>query len=53
VVAAFLESFLWVAAFVYCLAKAYIKADNWTQKILAVLLSVVFIILRRVDTQKL
>jgi chitin synthase len=46
VLAAFLESFLWVAAFVYCFAKAYMKADHWTQRVLAVLLSVVFIILR-------
>ncbi|KAJ9614666.1 hypothetical protein H2200_002803 [Cladophialophora chaetospira] len=46
VVAAFLESFLWVAAFLYCLSKAFAKADHWSQKILAVLFSILFIILR-------
>ncbi|KIW22458.1 uncharacterized protein PV07_12342 [Cladophialophora immunda] len=46
ILAAFLESFLWVAAFCYCLAKAYMKADHWSQKVLAVLLMVAFTLLR-------
>ncbi|ETI20201.1 hypothetical protein G647_08235 [Cladophialophora carrionii CBS 160.54] len=40
VVAAFLESFLWVAAFLYCFGKAFKKSDHWTQKVLAVWFSV-------------
>jgi chitin synthase len=48
VIAAFLESFLWVAAFCYCLGKAYKKADHWSQKILAAVMTVAFILLRHV-----
>jgi hypothetical protein len=47
VVAAFLESFLWVAAFLYCFGKAFKKSDHWTQKLLAVWFSIWFIILRQ------
>lgn len=48
VVAALFESFLWVAAFCYCLSKAYKKADHWSQKVLAAVLSLAFIVLRSV-----
>ncbi|KIW58415.1 hypothetical protein PV05_02937 [Exophiala xenobiotica] len=48
VLAAFLESFLWVAAFCYCLRKAYKKANHWSQKLLAGIVTVAFVILRGV-----
>ena len=44
--AALLEWFLWVAAFLYCLVKVYQKAENWSIKILAILITVVFTALR-------
>lgn len=46
IAAAFLESVLWVAAFCYCLVKAYQKADHWSSKVLAVFMTVAFVILR-------
>ncbi|EXJ83267.1 chitin synthase [Capronia coronata CBS 617.96] len=46
IAAAFLESVLWVAAFCYCLVKAYQKADHVSSKILAGFLTVVFVVLR-------
>ncbi|KAI1613302.1 chitin synthase [Exophiala viscosa] len=46
VLAAFLESFLWVAAFCYCLVKAYQKADHWSQKVLCVIMTIAFFLLR-------
>jgi chitin synthase len=46
--AAFLEWFLWLAAFLYCLVKVYQKAENWTVKVLAVLMMFVFTALRYV-----
>ncbi|OJJ49877.1 hypothetical protein ASPZODRAFT_163924 [Penicilliopsis zonata CBS 506.65] len=44
--AALLEWFLHLAAFVYCLCKVYRKADHWSVKVLAVLMIVLFITLR-------
>ena len=44
--AAFLEWFLWLAAFCYCLVKACQKADNWSSRILAVVMLVLFVIFR-------
>ncbi|KIW41604.1 uncharacterized protein PV06_07147 [Exophiala oligosperma] len=46
VILAFFESFLWVAAFVYCLAKAYQKADHWSQRLMAIVMIVAFITAR-------
>ena len=46
VAAALLESFLWVAAFGYCFAKAYKKADQWSQKLMAGFMTVAFTIIR-------
>jgi chitin synthase len=44
--AALLESFLWVASFCYCFAKAYQKADHWSQKVLTIIMVILFIALR-------
>jgi chitin synthase len=43
---AFLEWFLWLAAFLYCLWKVYQKAGRWSIKLLAVLNAVFFIAMR-------
>lgn len=44
--AAFLEWFLWLAAFCYCLCKAFRKADHWSQRVLASLFIFLFVIIR-------
>jgi len=44
--AALLEWFLWIAAFVYCLWKVFVKAEHWTVRVLAVLVGVAFTLLR-------
>ncbi len=44
--AAFLEWFLWIAAFMYCLVKVFIKAEHWTVRILAIVIGIVFLLLR-------
>ncbi|KAH8804817.1 chitin synthase-domain-containing protein [Xylogone sp. PMI_703] len=44
--AAFLEWFLWLAAFIYCLFKAYRKAEHWSVRVLAVLVTMTFAALR-------
>jgi chitin synthase len=46
--AAFLEWFLWLAAFMYCLFKVYRKAEHWSVKVLAVTVAIVFTLLRYV-----
>jgi chitin synthase len=46
--AAFLEWFLWLAAFLYCLWKVYQKAETWTIRLLAVLNAIFFIGMRYV-----
>lgn len=45
-VAAFLEWFLWIAAFMYCLWKVFVKAEHWTVRFLAVLIGTAFLLLR-------
>lgn len=45
-IAAFLEWFLWLAAFMYCLVKVYQKAEHWSVKILAVVIAIAFSALR-------
>lgn len=45
-IAAFLEWFLWLAAFLYCLVKVYQKAEHWSVKVLAVIIAVLFTALR-------
>ncbi|KAH8889790.1 class VII chitin synthase [Thozetella sp. PMI_491] len=44
--AAFLEWFLWIAAFMYCLVKVFLKAEHWTVRILAVVIGFLFLLLR-------
>lgn len=44
--AALLEWFLWIAAFLYCLVKVFIKAEHWTIRILAVIIGILFTLLR-------
>lgn len=46
--AALLEWFLWLAAFVYCLWKVFRKAEHWTVKLLAIIVGVAFVLLRYV-----
>ena len=41
-VAALVEWFLWLAAFLYCLAKVYQKADHWSVRVLAVVMMFLF-----------
>ncbi|EKD19790.1 uncharacterized protein L3040_001863 [Drepanopeziza brunnea f. sp. 'multigermtubi'] len=45
-IAAFLEWFLWLAAFMYCLVKVYQKAEHWSVKVLAVVIAIAFSALR-------
>ncbi|KAL2260619.1 hypothetical protein VTK26DRAFT_5322 [Humicola hyalothermophila] len=45
-IAAFLEWFLWIAAFLYCLWKVFVKAEHWTVRLLAVFVGVAFTLLR-------
>jgi chitin synthase len=47
--AAFLEWFLWLGAFLYCLVKVYQKAEHWSVKVLAVAVAIAFTLLRYVD----
>ncbi|KAK3324230.1 chitin synthase-domain-containing protein [Cercophora scortea] len=44
--AALLEWFLWIAAFMYCLMKVFKKAEHWTVRVLAVIVGIVFLLLR-------
>jgi chitin synthase len=44
--AAFLEWFLWLGAFLYCLVKVFQKADRWSIRILAVIMMVLFFAFR-------
>ncbi len=45
-IAAFLEWFLGLAAFLYCLVKVFRKAENMMTRILAVLMMIAFTALR-------
>jgi hypothetical protein len=45
-IAAFLEWFLWLGAFLYCLVKVYQKAEHWSVAVLAVVVGIVFTLLR-------
>lgn len=44
--AALLEWFLWIGAFMYCLWKVFRKSEHWTVNVLAVLISIGFLLLR-------
>lgn len=46
--AAFLEWFLWLAAFLYCLYKVFVKAEHFSVKILAIVMMILFTALRLV-----
>lgn len=39
---ALLEWFLWIAAFMYCLVKVFIKAEHWTIRFLAIIVAILF-----------
>lgn len=43
---ALLEWFLWLAAFVYCLYKAFRKAEHWSINVLCVVVGIAFIAFR-------
>ncbi|KAK4130776.1 glycosyltransferase family 2 protein, partial [Trichocladium antarcticum] len=45
-IGAFLEWFLWIAAFLYCLWKVFVKAEHWTVRVLAILVGIAFTLLR-------
>lgn len=40
--AALLEWFLWLAAFLYCLVKVFQKADKWHIRVLSVVMMILF-----------
>lgn len=44
--AAFLEWFLWLAAFLYCLVKVFQKAEHWSIRMLAMIMMVGFTLFR-------
>lgn len=44
--AAAVEWVLWLAAFIYCLIKAYQKADHWSVRVLSVVMILLFSLLR-------
>lgn len=46
--AAVLEWFLWIGAFMYCLWKVFRKSEHWTVNVLAVIIAVAFLLLRYV-----
>ncbi len=48
ILAALFEWFLWLAAFLYCLAKVYQKAEHWSVNVLAVVIGTAFTFLRYV-----
>lgn len=45
-ICAFVEWFLWLAAFCYCLVKVFQKAEQTSSRVLAVLILVFFVLLR-------
>ncbi|KAI1096038.1 glycosyltransferase family 2 protein [Rostrohypoxylon terebratum] len=40
--AAILEWFLWLSAFLYCLVKVFQKAEHWTIRVLAIIMAILF-----------
>ncbi|KAA8611854.1 hypothetical protein PtrSN002B_003188 [Pyrenophora tritici-repentis] len=46
--AALLEWFLWVAAFLYCIVKVFQKAETISVRILSIFFGVMFFLLRQV-----
>ena len=45
-IAAVLEWFLWIAAFMYCLVKVFQKAEHWTVRMLSIIVGTAFLLLR-------
>ncbi|KAK1456848.1 class VII chitin synthase [Colletotrichum melonis] len=46
--AAILEWFLWIAAFLYCLWKVFVKAEHWSIRVLAVIVGILFTCFRAI-----
>jgi len=46
--AALLEWFLWVAAFLYCIVKVFQKAETISVRILSIFFGIMFFLLRQV-----
>lgn len=44
--AALFEWVLWLVAFLFCLVKVYTKADHWSVRFLAVVIMILFTLLR-------
>ena len=44
--AALFEWILWLAAFIYCLIKVWMKADHWSIRVLAVVMIILFTVIR-------
>jgi hypothetical protein len=44
--AALLEWFLWIAAFMYCVWKVFRKAEHWSINVLAVVVGIAFCLFR-------
>lgn len=44
--AALFEWVLWLVAFLFCLVKVYTKADHWSVRFLAVIIMILFTLLR-------
>lgn len=51
--AAFLEWILWLGAFLFALCKVYQKAEHWSTKVIAVIMMILFTILRSVSAHAL
>ncbi|KAL8911182.1 MAG: hypothetical protein Q9171_003588 [Xanthocarpia ochracea] len=47
-IGAFLEWFLWLAAFIYCLVKVFQKAEHYTIRLLAIIMIILFTLLRAI-----
>lgn len=43
---AFVEWFLWLAAFMYCLFKVFRKAEHWSINILCIVVGFAFVLMR-------
>ncbi|KAH8698390.1 chitin synthase D [Talaromyces proteolyticus] len=48
ILAAFLEWFLWLGAFLFGLCKVYAKAEHWSSRVIAVVMMILFTLLRGV-----
>ena len=46
ILAAFLEWILWLGAFLFALCKVYQKAEHWSTQVIAVIMMILFTVLR-------